>query len=45
MKVQIIKRYPSKTKYILKATVRNKAISGPEVSRMLRHPDFKTVRT
>jgi hypothetical protein len=45
MKIQITKMYPSKTKYILKATVRNKAISGSEVSRMLRLPDFKTVRT
>jgi hypothetical protein len=46
----IIKRYPSQAIYILKATVRTKAISlqawtGPEVSRKMRLPDFKTAGT
>jgi len=50
MIIQVLNRYPSKAKYILKATVRSKAIpllvwTGPKVSRKLRLPDFKTIGT
>jgi hypothetical protein len=47
---QVLNRYPSKAKYILRAAVRSRAIplqgwTGPEVFRKLRLPDFKTIRT